>query len=73
MLIIVLEGRNPATRQNANDPEQFHWSSRDYIPISSLKDANKATGTGGTLQWFLHIDYTGLSGLPQHLNNKQNT
>lgn len=49
MLIIVLEDRNLATRQNANDPEQFHLSSLDYIPMLSLKDANKATGTGGTL------------------------
>lgn len=40
--------------------------------LSALKDANKATGTGGSSWQFLHIDYTGLSDL-LHLNNKQYT
>lgn len=48
MLITVLEDRNQATPQNANHPKPS-LSSPDYIPMLSLTDANKATGTGGSL------------------------
>lgn len=44
MIIIVLEDRYLATPQNANHPKQSYVSSPGYTPMSSLKDAHKATG-----------------------------
>lgn len=71
MFIIVLEGKNLATVQNANYPKQFHLSSPDDIPMSSLKKANKLLKQKGICS-HSYISITRLNGWP-HLNYKLNT
>lgn len=71
-LIIELEDRNLATLQNSYHPMPLHLSLPDYIPMSFLKDASKATGTEGSVEQSWHTNVPGWSGLPPHLNNKQN-